>query len=85
MSFSKRRSPRLAAVAVWLRVNRAVLLTAGAMLAGWLLLTFAIAGVLRPRIVWPTSLGLLALSAAGWNLVGRVVFFGLYDISRKDS
>lgn len=75
-------SERITTMRAWLIGNGAALLTAAAMLTGWLLLTIAIAGVARPRIVWPASLGLLCCSAAGWNLLARVVFFGLYDLTR---
>jgi hypothetical protein len=57
------------------------LLTAAAILVGWLLVTWALAGWWSWR-VWPLSLGLLCLSAAGWKLILHVAREGLYLLAK---
>ena len=59
------------------------ILTAIALLVGWLLVTLALARVLRGDVVWPLSLGLLLFSAAGWRLFGAIVLHGLYALSKE--
>lgn len=57
------------------------LLTAAAILGGWLLVTWALAGWWSWR-VWPLSLGLLLLSAAGWKFIAQLAREGLYLLTR---
>lgn len=59
------------------------LAVAAALLAAWLLVTVAIARMLRGDIVWPLSLGLLLFSAAGWRLFGAIALHGLYALSKE--
>lgn len=60
---------------------RAELLTAGAMVSGWMLVTYGVV-VLTAPIAWAFSLGVLLLSLAGWRLLWRIVSDGLYDLTR---
>lgn len=59
------------------------LLVASAALAGWALLTDAVAGFVGP-VAWKVSGGLLALSLCGWKLLGIIAWDGLYVLSRDD-
>lgn len=56
---------------------RAAVLHVGAIVGGWLLLTWGVASLLVPA-VWPISGGLFLLSLAGWGhlrvLFGRGVY-----------
>lgn len=54
------------------------------MLTGWLLITAGIAAIVRPSVVWPISLGLLAFSIAGLKFVVAVCVEGL-DLSSSES
>lgn len=58
------------------------LAVACALLVGWLLVTLAVARLLRGDVVWPLSLGLLLFSAAGWRLFGAIALHGLYALSK---
>lgn len=63
------------------RPYRAELLTAGAFLAGWALLTWAIARLTAPE-AWLVSAGLLLLSLGGWKLLWTVITEGLYTLTK---
>jgi hypothetical protein len=56
--------------------------TGVALVLGWLLITAGLP--FRPRIVWPVSLGLLLITAAGWRLLFTIGSHGLYALT-KDS
>lgn len=60
---------------------RAELLLACSMIGGWLLVTYALTAIARPRIVWPMSMGLLLLSASGWKLIGEIATKGCYVLN----
>jgi hypothetical protein len=62
----------------------AELLTALAILAGWMLLTAGIAALLPVwrGPVWMLSAGLLLLSGVGWRFLWLLVRDGLYTRSR---
>lgn len=63
---------------------RAELLVAVAFLAGWTLLTHAVAALLPARVpTWEISAGLLLVSLCGWKLVGFTFWIGLYKATRK--
>ncbi len=64
-----------------MRRYRAELLTAAALLAGWLLITWWVAMLTSWR-VWPFSLGLLLVSCGGWRLLYAVARDGLYALTR---
>ena len=54
-----------------------------AFIAGWLLVTLALAHLTRRSdVVWPLSIGLLLFSAAGWRLFGAIALHGLYALSK---
>jgi hypothetical protein len=59
---------------------RAEVLTAAALLLGWCLVTSAVAALTSP-LAWRFSLGLLALSLAGWRLFLRLVLEGFYVLT----
>jgi hypothetical protein len=59
----------------------AELLTGVALLVGWLLITAAIAQVVRGP-VWKLSFGVLLLSAVGLKFLGRLMWVGLYTSTR---
>lgn len=63
---------------------RAELLTAAALLAGWLLITWW-AAMLTSWRAWPLSLGLLLVSCAGWRLLFFTARDGLYALTRSDN
>jgi len=63
---------------------RAEILTAIAWLAGWALLTIAVAEIAPPRVVWPASVGLLCFALGGFRLVGYIAMTGLYLLTRED-
>lgn len=58
-------------------------LTGLAALAGWALLTWAVAALVSAW-AWPISGGLLLLSLTGWRLIAVVVWEGLYALTRDD-
>lgn len=63
---------------------RAELLVTLAFLAGWALLTHAVAAVVSARVpVWELSGGLLLVSLCGWKFVGLYFWIGLYTATRK--
>lgn len=57
------------------------LLTAGALLGGWLLLTAGLVALTSP-LAWWFSGGLLLLSLAGWKLLWTLATTGLYTLTR---
>ena len=59
------------------------LLVGVAALAGWVLLTDAVAAFAGP-VAWKISGGLLCFSLCGWKLLGIVAWDGLYVLSRDD-
>lgn len=71
----------MAAVRAWHWKMRAELLLAAAMIGGWMLVTYALAAIVRPRIMWPMSIGLLMLSASGWKLLGEIATKGCYVLN----
>jgi hypothetical protein len=62
---------------------RAELLTAAAFLAGWVLITWAIALYTSPRI-WLVSGGLLLISLGGWEFLLTIMRKGLYSLTRPE-
>jgi hypothetical protein len=57
-------------------------LLSGAFLAGWALLTHAIAQLVPARIpTWEISAGVLLLSLCGWKFLGLLCWIGLYKAS----
>jgi hypothetical protein len=63
--------------------NRAELATAAAFLAGWVLITWAIALYTSPRI-WLVSGGLLLISLGGWEFLLTILRKGLYTLTRPE-
>jgi hypothetical protein len=61
---------------------RAELAQALAILAGWALVTLAVARVARPDVTWPLSAGLLLLSLSGVKWLGNLFWNGLYHLTR---
>jgi hypothetical protein len=61
------------------------LVTAAAILAGWLALTWGLAQLCRPAVVWALSIALLLFSAAGWRLLFTIAVHGLYSLTTEDS
>lgn len=62
---------------------RAEVALALAFVAGWCLVTLAVARLAhRADVVWPLSLGLLLWSAGGWRLLALVAADGLYTLTR---
>lgn len=61
---------------------RAELLLAAAIVAGWGLLTWAVASLIGWR-AWPVAGGLLLLSGAGWRLLFNIARDGLYALTRS--
>src|SRR6185437_17108018 len=68
--------------ASWRR--RAEITLSIALVAGWGLVTDAIATIGRPRLVWPLSIGLFLLSASGWSMVFTIARHGLYALARDE-
>lgn len=56
---------------------------AAALLAGWASLTWAIAAIAPPRIVWRASVGLLLLALFGFKLLYVMARDGLYTLTRE--
>jgi uncharacterized membrane protein YsdA (DUF1294 family) len=75
-----RDSLLLAAANIWARREEALLVAA--LLGGWMLVTYGIAGYFRARIVWPMSIGLLLLTASGWSVIASIASKGLYVAHR---
>lgn len=63
------------------RFPLAEILTGLAFLAGWCLITAAVAALTVPQ-VWPLSMGLLLLSAGGWRMLLGLATDGLYALTR---
>lgn len=82
-SKSAKSAPLRARLRAIVRRLLAELLTALALLLGWTLVTYACAGIWRPRIVWPLSAGLLLFSSAGWSLIRALVTDGLYALTKE--
>lgn len=61
----------------------AELAAATALVAGWTLLTWAIASFTRTWQVWPASGGLFLLSLFGWRYFGVMARDGLYTLTRE--
>jgi hypothetical protein len=61
---------------------RAEILTVVVALAGWALLTAAVAQVVRPDVVWRVSAALLLLSLVGWKFLYGIVTKGIYVLTR---
>jgi hypothetical protein len=59
-----------------------VIITAGALIGGWLLVTYGLTAFVRPRVVWPMSIGALLVSIGGWHQLGRTAWYGLYTLTR---
>lgn len=53
-----------------------------AILGGWAALTYGVASLMVPE-VWPISLGLLLLSAAGWSHLRVLAGAGIYALWRR--
>lgn len=57
-------------------------------LAGWFLITAAVATLAEPwdleNVVWALSGGLLCLSLAGFKFLGRICKEGLYVLAKQD-
>lgn len=66
------------AVAAALWGARGEFLALAALLAGWGLVTDAVARLAPPAIVWRLSVGVFALSCFGWTLLYRLAADGLY-------
>lgn len=62
----------------WLAKHRAEIATAGAWLAGWVLVTAA----LDRRSLWLGSAGLLCLSLGGWRPLFVWLTHGVYSLTR---
>ena len=77
------RFPRLPRLARLQRL-RAELLTALALLGGWLLVTWGVAA-LTHWAAWPISLGILSVSLGGWRFAWTVARDGLYTLTRDPS
>jgi hypothetical protein len=60
----------------------AATLTGAALVVGWLCITLGIAAIARPRLVWPLSIGLLFVTAAGWRLLFTIGAHGLYSLTK---
>lgn len=54
-----------------------------ALVAGWLLVTWALASMLRTWQVWPLSAGLALLSLFGWRVLRVIALDGLYALTRE--
>lgn len=80
-------SPRLPYLPVrhYLERNGRALVTIGAALVGWCLLTHGLAVALRAPWIWYLSLGTLMMGLAGFRLVGTVLRDGLYLLTRDDN
>lgn len=65
--------------AVWRAVPE--ILTAGAFLGGWLLVTAGVVRLTSP-VAWVFSGGLLLLSLGGWKLLWVLVRDGLYVLTQ---
>lgn len=70
-----------AATIATLRTWAGELLTAFSLIGGWLLVTYAFAAIIRPRVIWPFSIGMLLLSMCGWGLIRSIVTRGLLVLS----
>jgi hypothetical protein len=66
---------------VQVRIALPEILTTGALLGGWLLLTMG-AVALTSRVAWLFSGGLLLLSLGGWKLLWALISNGLYALTR---
>jgi hypothetical protein len=76
-----------ASMARALRVVREVhaeLLLTAALLAGWALVTDAIARLAPSAQVWRFSLGALLLSLVGWRYLYTLFAHGLYKLTRDE-
>lgn len=63
-----------------IKTIRGEILTSFALFAGWILVTLAIARIVRPDVVWPASSGLFLLSLCGWRLLYAIASHGLYKL-----
>jgi len=61
---------------------RAQLATTIAIVVGWAFLTWSLAEIVRPDVVWRASIGIFFLSLAGWKLLYVVAVNGLYKLTR---
>lgn len=77
-----RLSDRFAPLLKFVRSTRAELLTAAALLAGWLLITAGIASLTSPR-AWTFSIGALCISLGGWRMLWQIATSGLYALTRR--
>lgn len=68
--------------AVW--EIRAEILTATGLIGGWLLVTWGLPAITSWK-VWPISIGILLLSAAGWEFILNLARKGLYHLSREEN
>jgi hypothetical protein len=74
---------RVRATPAWVGSHLSEIFLVCALLSGWTLLTWGIAGLTTP-FVWQISYGILLLSFVGWRFLWTVFRDGLYTLS-KDS
>lgn len=60
------------------------MLTAGAFIGGWSLITQGVAALTSP-LAWLFSGGVLLISLGGWKLFWALVTNGLYSLTREPS
>lgn len=60
--------------------HAAVIAPSAAAVLGWLLITFGIAALWRPHVVWPLSIGLLCFSLPGLKNLRDIFGDGLYSL-----
>jgi hypothetical protein len=71
----------LAKLLMALRLAFPEILTAGAFVGGWALLTAGVAA-LTSSLAWLFSGGLLLISLGGWKLLWKLATSGLYALTR---
>lgn len=77
-------SARLSAVRTRVRqLPWAEVCVAASLVAGWMLVTWAIASFSRTWQVWPLSAGLFLLSLFGWRYLWVMSRDGLYTLTRE--
>jgi hypothetical protein len=65
-----------------MRRNAAEVLLVLVLVAAWAATTAGIVYLTNSNVVWLFSGGLFGFSAAGWKLVGRLAWEGLYALTR---
>lgn len=73
----------IADIAAWHRRRRAEIALSVALVGGWLLVTYGVTAVVRPRIAWPMSIGLMLLTGSGWSVLWSIATKGLYVAHRN--